>query len=143
MSAQEVIIPLRGLQLEAQIDLPGEALGLVVFAHGSGSSRHSSRNQFVARTLQKAGLGTLLMDLLPPAEEQAEAQTRHLRFDIPLLAKRLAGATRWALDQCTTRDLAAGFFGSSTGAAAALVAAAELRELIGAVVSRGDRKSVV
>jgi pimeloyl-ACP methyl ester carboxylesterase len=112
---------------------------LVLFAHGSGSSRHSPRNQHVARVLREAGVGTLLFDLLTPEEEEAEAQTRHLRFDIPLLAERLVAATRWALDEAITSDIHAGYFGSSTGAAAALVAAANLGEAISAVVSRGGR----
>jgi pimeloyl-ACP methyl ester carboxylesterase len=93
----------------------------------------------VAEALQRAQLGTLLFDLLTAEEEQAEAYTRHLRFNIPFLAQRLVEATHWALDRVTTRDLSVGYFGSSTGAAAALVAAAELRETISAVVSRGGR----
>src|SRR3954452_2716303 len=108
--------------LEGELGLPAGARGVVVFAHGSGSSRHSPRNQFVARTLREAGLGTLLFDLLTPAEEEAEASTRHLRFNIPFLADRLVSATRWALDRITSRDLNVGYFGSSTGAAAALIA---------------------
>jgi pimeloyl-ACP methyl ester carboxylesterase len=111
----------------------------VLFAHGSGSSRHSPRNQFVARILRDAGIGTLLFDLLTTEEETAEAETRHLRFDIPMLATRLIEATRWAVDRATSRDINVGYFGSSTGAAAALVAAAELGESISAVVSRGGR----
>lgn len=116
-----------------------KALGLVLFAHGSGSSRHSPRNQYVASVLREAGVGTLLFDLLTAEEERAEAYTRHLRFDIHLLARRLVTATRWALDEATTRDINVGYFGSSTGAAAALVAAAELGETVAAVVSRGGR----
>jgi dienelactone hydrolase len=121
------------------LDLPSQAEGLVLFAHGSGSSRHSPRNQFVARALREAGLGTLLFDLLTSKEEEAEIQTRHLRFDIPFLAERLAGATRWVLDKTTTKDLRIGYFGASTGAAAALVSAASLGGIVGAVVSRGGR----
>jgi pimeloyl-ACP methyl ester carboxylesterase len=139
MARTEVTIPLRGVSLEGELNLSPHASGLVLFAHGSGSSRHSPRNQFVARTLRAAGVGTLLFDLLTPEEEEEEAYTRHLRFDIPFLARRLVGATRWALDTTTTRDINAGFFGSSTGAAAALVAAAELGEIVSAVVSRGGR----
>lgn len=135
----EVVIPLKGVKLEGELNLPSDALGLVLFAHGSGSSRHSPRNQFVARQLREAKVGTLLFDLLTAEEEQAEAFTRHLRFNITLLAERLIGVTRWALDKASTRDLTVGYFGSSTGAAAALVAAAGLRETIGAVVSRGGR----
>jgi pimeloyl-ACP methyl ester carboxylesterase len=139
MSQTEITIPLAGVRLGGELSLPSGAAGLVLFAHGSGSSRHSPRNQYVARTLQEEGLGTLLFDLLTAEEERAEALTRHLRFNIPFLAERLAGATRWALNQAMARDLHAGFFGSSTGAAAALVAAAELGETISAVVSRGGR----
>jgi pimeloyl-ACP methyl ester carboxylesterase len=111
----------------------------VLFAHGSGSSRHSPRNQYVAGVLRKAGLGTLLFDLLTAEEEQAEMATRHLRFDIPLLAERLVAATEWVRDRGTTRDINVGYFGASTGAAAALVAAARLGESVSAVVSRGGR----
>jgi putative phosphoribosyl transferase len=112
---------------------------LVLFAHGSGSSRHSPRNQFVARTLNRAGLGTLLFDLLTPEEEVLDIYTREHRFNIGLLAQRLVHATKWARQQKETRDLHIGYFGSSTGGAAALVAAAELRQDVGAVVSRGGR----
>ena len=139
MTGTDIIIPVKGARLSGELILPPQASGLVLFAHGSGSSRHSPRNQYVAGVLREAGLGTLLFDLLTPQEEQAEAVTRHLRFDIPLLAERLVAATRWALDRGTTRDLNAGYFGSSTGAAAALVAAATLGQSIRAVVSRGGR----
>src|SRR5205085_11991370 len=125
--------PLKNANLAGELQLSPKDAGLVVFAHGSGSSRHSPRNQFVARTLREAGVGTLLFDLMTAEEEQTEAHTRHLRFDIPFLAERLAGATRWVLDQVTTRDINVGYFGSSTGAAAALVAAAELGETVTAV----------
>src|ERR1043166_4724059 len=126
MPSQEIVIPLPGVNLGGELNLPSTTSGLVLFAHGSGSSRHSPRNQFVARTLRSAGVGTLLFDLLTADEERAEARTRHLRFNIPFLAQRLVGATRWAFEQSTVRGLKAGYFGSSTGAAAALVAAAEL-----------------
>jgi pimeloyl-ACP methyl ester carboxylesterase len=139
MASTDITIPLKGVRLEGELHLAADALGLVLFAHGSGSSRHSPRNQYVARVLREAKLGTLLFDLLTAEEEQSEAHTRHLRFNIPFLAERLVGATRWALDEATTRDRGAGYFGSSTGAAAALVAAAELGETVGAVVSRGGR----
>jgi putative phosphoribosyl transferase len=138
MVASEIVIPVKGAELHGELHLPKHAPGLIIFAHGSGSSRHSPRNQFVAQIIRERGLGTLLFDLLTAQEEAAEAQTRHLRFNIPFLANRLAVATRWALDQ-TSRDIDAGYFGSSTGAAAALVAAAELGETIAAVVSRGGR----
>jgi putative phosphoribosyl transferase len=139
MPFEEITIPVKGLKLGGELHLHERASGLVIFAHGSGSSRHSPRNQFVARLLRDAGLGALLFDLLTLQEEQAETQTAHLRFDIPLLAERLAAATRWALDRFTTRDISGGYFGSSTGAAAALMAAAELKDTIAAVVSRGGR----
>ncbi len=139
MTTSEVVIPVKGANLTGELHLPPRPLGLVLFAHGSGSSRHSPRNQFVARSLHQASVGTLLFDLLTPEEERPEAFTRHLRFDIPLLADRLIHATRWAWDRATSRDLSTGYFGSSTGAAAALVAAAALGGHISAVVSRGGR----
>jgi putative phosphoribosyl transferase len=139
MRSDEVIIPVERVSLRGELILPSPALGLVLFAHGSGSSRLSPRNQFVARALRGAGVGTFLFDLLTAEEEQAEAHTRHLRFDISFLAERLVAATRWALDHAATGPVHAGFFGASTGAAAALVAAAELGPSISAVVSRGGR----
>ena len=139
MPGQQIIIPIRKLELGGELEFPPKPLGLVLFAHGSGSSRHSPRNQYVARVLREAGIGTLLFDLLSPAEEEAEAETRHLRFDIRLLGERLVGATRWALDKATPGEMNIGYFGASTGAAAALVAAGELGEAISAVVSRGGR----
>jgi putative phosphoribosyl transferase len=125
--------------LFGNLTMPNDASALVLFAHGSGSSRHSPRNQFVARTLNDAGLGTLLFDLLTADEEAIDAYTREHRFNIGLLAQRLVHATKWAKQQDETRDLRIGYFGSSTGGAAALVAAAELPEDVGAVVSRGGR----
>jgi putative phosphoribosyl transferase len=139
IAMNEIRIPLRSVTLSGELDLPPGARGLVLFAHGSGSSRHSPRNQFVARILRAGNMGTLLFDLLTVEEEQAEAYTRHLRFNIPFLADRLIEATRWVLNRTRDRDLAAGYFGSSTGAAAALMAAANLSETISAVVSRGGR----
>src|SRR6266436_6372265 len=139
MRGTEITIPVQDAHLRGELSLSDEVSGLVVFAHGSGSSRHSPRNQFVARTLREAGVGTLLFDLMTAEEEQAEARTRHLRFDIRFLARRLVAATQWALDEGTTRDISVGYFGSSTGAAAALVAAAELPENTNVVVSRGGR----
>jgi dienelactone hydrolase len=126
-------------ELEGYLDLPPDAPGVVLFAHGSGSSRHSPRNQYVAEVIQAAGLGTLLFDLLTQTEEQEDAITGALRFDIDLLAQRLIGATRWLELQPVTRGLKVGYFGASTGAAAALMAAAELGGRIAAVVSRGGR----
>jgi len=135
----EVQIPAGRAVLSGNLTIPENAVALVLFAHGSGSSRHSPRNQFVARTLNRAGLGTLLFDLLTPEEEALDIYTREHRFNIGLLAERLVHATKWARQQGETRDLRIGYFGSSTGGAAALVAAAELPQDAGAVVSRGGR----
>src|SRR5207244_12050635 len=125
--------------LSGNLQIPENATALVLFAHGSGSSRHSPRNQFVARTLNEAGLATLLFDLLTPEEESIDARTAELRFDINLLAERLVHATKWVKQQKEMRDLRIGYFGSSTGGGAALVAAAELPDDVDAVVSRGGR----
>lgn len=137
--ATEVDLPVGDLRLTGDLTLPPAAQGVVLFAHGSGSGRRSPRNQFVARRLQGAGLGTLLFDLLTPAEERKDQDSGYWRFDITLLAQRLITVTRWLLAQPSARHLAPGYFGSSTGAAAALVAAAELGSAIHAVVSRGGR----
>lgn len=128
-----------GVQLEGILSIPEDARGLVVFVHGSGSSRHSSRNQYVAQTLQEGGLATLLFDLLTASEEEIDLQTRHLRFDIDLLARRTAGVLEWLDQQPDVQELKRGLFGSSTGAAAALIAAAQLPDKVHAVVSRGGR----
>jgi len=125
--------------LSGSLNIPEDAGALALFAHGSGSSRHSPRNQFVARTLNEAGLATLLFDLLTQEEEAIDIQTRELRFNIDLLAERLVYATKWAKQQEETRDLRIGYFGSSTGGAAALVAAVDVPQDVGAVVSRGGR----
>ena len=125
--------------LDGNLTIPDEATALVLFAHGSGSSRHSPRNQFVARTLNNAGLATLLFDLLTPEEEAIDLRTREHRFNIGLLAERLVHATKWAQQPEQTRDLRILYFGSSTGGSAALVAAAEIPQDVGAVVSRGGR----
>lgn len=125
--------------LMGNLVVPEDASGVVLFAHGSGSSRLSPRNRSVARKLSERGLATLLIDLLTPEEERVDIETAHLRFDIGLLADRLAGAKEWLAEQPETRDLKIGYFGASTGAAAALVAAALHPEKIGAVVSRGGR----
>jgi dienelactone hydrolase len=135
----EASIPLEDATLQGELSLPADAVGVVLFAHGSGSSRHSPRNQCVARVLQQSGVATLLFDLLTPAEEQADAYTGHLRFDIALLTSRLIRATEWIGRHEATRGLTIGYFGSSTGAAAALMAAAELNGRINCVVSRGGR----
>jgi dienelactone hydrolase len=125
--------------LEGTLSVPETISGVVLFAHGSGSSRFSPRNRYVASVLQRAGLATLLMDLLTPEEEESERWTRHLRFDIELLAQRLIGAKQWLMEEPWLRGRSIGLFGSSTGAGAALVAAAREPEGIGAVVSRGGR----
>jgi putative phosphoribosyl transferase len=135
----EVQIPAGRAALSGNLTIPENAIALVLFGHGSGSSRHSPRNQFVARTLNRGGLGTLLFDLLTPEEEARDTYTREHRFNISLLAERLVHATKWARQQKETRDQRIGYFGSSTGGAAALVAAAELPQDIDAVVSRGGR----
>lgn len=125
--------------LEGYLSLAKQAPGIVLFAHGSGSSRHSPRNQFVARFLQEGGLGTLLIDLLTAEEEEIDLQTRELRFNISFLAERLMAVTEWLREEPETRSLPIGYFGSSTGAAAALIAAAKVGSPIGGVVSRGGR----
>ena len=132
-------VPAGPVMLEGELSIPPNAKGLVLFAHGSGSSRHSPRNQFVAGVLQDAGIGTLLFDLLTKEEEEEDYYTGHLRFDIGLLAQRLIYATQAIENDPETQHLKIGFFGSSTGGGAALVAAAELGEKIGAIVSRGGR----
>ncbi len=125
--------------LEGALGIPPDARGLVLFAHGSGSSRHSPRNRYVAQVLRESGLATLLFDLLTAAEEEVDALTAQLRFDIRLLAERVVGATDWLMEYPDTRHLKIGYFGASTGAAAALVAATERPNVVGAVVSRGGR----
>lgn len=132
-------INVEGVVLDGELTIPSGAKGIVLFAHGSGSSRHSPRNQFVARTIQRSRTGTLLFDLLTREEEIEDDRDAHLRFDIALLARRLVGATRWLASCPAAKDLGIGYFGSSTGGAAALVAAAELGSAIDAVVSRGGR----
>ncbi len=134
-----VRIPVDGATLPGELCIPANAGGVVLFAHGSGSSRHSPRNRFVADVIQASGTGTLLFDLLTHAEESEDAADGHLRFDIDLLARRLIAATRWISHHKATQHLGIGYFGSSTGAAAALVAAARLGCMIDAVVSRGGR----
>ena len=134
-----VTIPARDVRLAGDLTVPEGARGIVLFAHGSGSSRHSPRNQFVARQLAESGLATLLFDLLTPAEEERDRSTGELRFDVLLLAHRLSLATRYIRGLPETRDLRVGYFGASTGAAAALIAAAALPQVVGAIVSRGGR----
>jgi dienelactone hydrolase len=134
-----VQIDIGSVGLEGSLVIPREARGVVLFAHGSGSSRHSPRNRRVARALQDAGLATLLIDLLTAEEETLDASTGHLRFDIRLLADRLVGATDWLQRYKATALLPVGYFGASTGGGAALVAASRCSGLVGAVVSRGGR----
>ncbi len=131
-------IPAGAVSLEGNLGVPESARGVVVFAHGSGSSRHSPRNRHVAQVLRHAGLATLLFDLLTAEEEAVDARTGHLRFDISFLTRRLVSATDW-LKQNASRNLSLGYFGASTGAAAALMASAERPDLANAVVSRGGR----
>jgi dienelactone hydrolase len=127
------------VDLEGDLSMPEGASGVVLFCHGSGSSRHSPRNKAVARVLNAGGFATFLMDLLTPAEERVDSRTRHLRFDIDLLADRSWRAALWLARNPSTADLPIGCFGASTGAAAALVCAAQAPDLIRAVVSRGGR----
>lgn len=136
---QHLQIPAGDVLLHADLRMPSAAQGLVLFAHGSGSSRHSSRNRYVAQVLNEAGLATLLADLLTEEEEVIDEQTRHLRFDIGLLADRVVGMTDWVAASPLTRGLPLGYFGASTGAGAALVAAAHRPDDVRAVVSRGGR----
>ena len=134
-----VQVPAGTVTLEGNLTLPEEAQAIVLFAHGSGSSRHSPRNRYVARVLNEAKLATLLIDLLTLHEEVIDTRTAHLRFDIDLLAERLVDATDWLTQFPDTKHLPIGYFGASTGAAAALAAAAVRPDVVGAVVSRGGR----
>lgn len=134
-----VRIPAAGALLEADLVMPPGPAGVVLFAHGSGSSRQSPRNRSVADRLHERGLATLLTDLLTPREDRIDERTARLRFDIGLLAGRVVGAVDWLRDQERTASLPVGVFGASTGAAAALVAAARRPDAVGAVVSRGGR----
>jgi pimeloyl-ACP methyl ester carboxylesterase len=137
--ASPVQIPSGSVLLSGDLQMPTAAQGVVLFAHGSGSSRHSPRNRFVAGVINRSNLGTLLFDLLTREEEEIDAHTRHLRFDIDMLARRLTDAAKWTFEQDATRGMNVGLFGASTGAAAALMTAAELGSRISAVVSRGGR----
>jgi putative phosphoribosyl transferase len=134
-----VVVPVGRVALEGTLAVPAGAAGVVLFAHGSGSGRHSPRNRFVAGELRRARLATLLIDLLSAEEEALDARTAELRFNIGLLAGRLVAATHWLAGHDATRGLEVGYFGASTGAAGALVAAAECQDRVGAVVSRGGR----
>ncbi len=137
--SEEVDVKAGNHVLKGMLALPEESKGIVIFAHGSGSSRHSPRNQFVAKELNEGGLGTLLMDLLTSSEEKEDEYSREHRFNIGLLADRLVGAIEWISKNSDTKGLKIGLFGSSTGAAGALVAAAQVKSRVGAVVSRGGR----
>src|SRR5215208_6308475 len=139
MEEREVRVSAGPVELEGNLSIPDNARGIVLFAHGSGSGRHSPRNRYVAEVLLEAELATLLIDLLTPEEEAVDLRARHLRFDIGLLASRLAGATDWLIENPSTQDPRVGYFGASTGAGAALVAAAKRPEVVDAVVSRGGR----
>lgn len=134
-----VSVSVDSVSLEGNLDIPPGARGLILFAHGSGSSRHSSRNKYVAEVLKKGGLATLLFDLLTREEEIIDLQTAELRFNIELLASRLVGATDWVLKNPSTVNLRIGYFGASTGAAAALIAATMRPDAVYAIVSRGGR----
>jgi len=135
----EMKIPVGNVTVEGTLTLPSGTKGAVLFAHGSGSSRFSPRNQYVAKEFNKAKIATLLFDLLTPEEEETDIVTAEYRFNISLLAERLIGATQWLRNDPQTKKLAFGYFGASTGAAAALIAAAKLPKEIAAVVSRGGR----
>jgi len=136
---REVRIPAGSAWLYGDLCVPAHACGIVLFAHGSGSGRHSARNRQVAQRLQRAGVATLLFDLLTVQEEQVDVQTREHRFDIPLLTRRMQDATAWVAQRADVASLSIGYIGASTGSAAALIAAARLGEKIAAVVSRGGR----
>jgi dienelactone hydrolase len=136
---QPVTVEVEGAALEGYLSLPTAPIGVVVFAHGSGSSRHSPRNRYVADVLNEGSLGTLLIDLLNADEQEVDLQTSQLRFDIPFLANRLEAVTQWLRNQPQVAALKIGYFGASTGVGAALVAAAKLPRLVHAVVSRGGR----
>jgi putative phosphoribosyl transferase len=145
MSSNQVVertvrVPTAGVSLDGDLAVPvADPRGVVLFAHGSGSSRHSPRNRRVARVLQESGWATLLLDLLTPQEEQVDLRTRELRFDIARLAERLTGAVDWLGQQSETAQLSLALFGASTGAAAALITAAERPERVRLVISRGGR----
>ena len=136
---KSVQIPAAGVVLDGDLVVPAGAGGVVLFAHGSGSSRHSPRNRMVAAKLRAAGYATLLMDLLTPEEEQIDQRTRRFRFDIPRLGSRLTDAIRWLSDRAETAQLQTALFGASTGAAAALIAAAKVPHHVQLVISRGGR----
>ncbi len=138
ISEHSISVSIDSIQLEGNLVIPKGAQGIVLFAHGSGSSRHSPRNRYIVSVLQQAGLATLLLDLLT-TEEEIDSRTRQLRFDIGLLAARLVGATDWLCHTTATQALKIGFLGTSTGSAAAFIAATKRPEVIKAIVSKGGR----
>jgi dienelactone hydrolase len=137
--SKKIVLPILGAELYGDLVVPANATGLVLFAHGSGSSRHSSRNKYVAEELQKSRLATFLLDLLTAREDEIDNFTKHLRFNIPFLAQRLLVAADWLKSSPETRNLNIGLFGASTGGGAALIAAGEQPDLFQAIVSRGGR----
>src|SRR5215213_5403153 len=139
MEEREIRLPAGAATLKGNLGIPEDARGVVLFAHGSGSGRHSPRNRYVAEVLRDAWPATLLVDLLTPEEEEVDLRTRRLRFDIELLANRLVDATGWLAQESDTQNLRVGYFGASTGTGAALVAAAKHPDAVGTVVSRGGR----
>jgi putative phosphoribosyl transferase len=139
VASRDISLKLTDAVLQGTLSLPQDATGVVLFAHGSGSGRLSPRNRYVAGVLESSGIGTLLFDLLTREEEAVDQYSAEFRFDIQLLARRLVGATRWAIRNPDMKDFSVGYFGASTGAAAALVAAAQLPDVVRAVVSRGGR----
>lgn len=140
---QEISIIRDSVRLKGNLVIPNQAQGVVLFAHGSGSNRFSLRNRHVAKTLQRSGLATLPIDLLTPAEEEIDRRTGQLRFNIGLLGERLVDWTKWLLQNPNTEQLKIGYFGASTGSAAALLAAADFPDGVGAIVSRGGRPDLV
>lgn len=139
INEHSVFVSADSVKLEGNLAIPAGAQGIVLFAHGSGSSRHSPRNRYVASVLQQAGLATLLLDLLTAEEEEIDLRSRQLRFDIGLLSARLVGATDWLRHTSATQQLNIGYFGTSTGSAAALIAATQRPDVVKAIVSRGGR----
>jgi pimeloyl-ACP methyl ester carboxylesterase len=137
--SDSVRLDLGPIALDGDLDVPSRAAGLVIFAHGSGSSRYSRRNRAVAQALRREGFGTLLLDLLTSSEEAVDERTAQYRFDIPLLGRRVVAAADWTRERAELRELPLAFFGASTGAAAALIAAAARPSFTGAVISRGGR----
>jgi len=139
MKEEVVVIPAGSATIEGNLAIPRGSKGIVLFAHGSGSGRFSSRNQYVAKVLNDAGIGTLLVDLLTKEEEEVDVETGEFRFDIGLLSRRLEAATEWLKENPATKGLQIGYYGASTGAAAALIAATRFPEDVRTVVSRGGR----